>query len=48
MNTHERRNHDSKRAKLRELALSDRDTAPVYYELYIERYGEAPDGEGQS
>lgn len=30
------------REKLRDLAFSDRETAPVYHELYIKWYGEEP------
>lgn len=38
---------NTERETLRELALSDRDTAPVYYELYIEHYGEPPEDDSE-
>lgn len=35
----------TKREKLRALALSDRDTAPVYTVLYRQKYGNDPSEE---
>lgn len=37
-----RSDNRTKREKLKELANSDRPTAPVYEKMYRERYGEEP------